>query len=265
VLLIEPFPDYEPRLAAVMNRLRSYRPDAGIDWRSRVESWLSNFGGLHDQRIALEMLERLRVVPDAEVVEACRALLEAIRSVPRGDDTRIFHTAHETSGGLLLRLLEKQLKVRSFEILRPSDFASLKSIKKVRMGDTVVIWDRFNGTGNQLLRLAGRYTKDFENSGKGLGSLRLAYIAGHALEAVLPRGVHLHLWLDDIPTVSPEEADLCTRYAEAAGGTETNQSYETGALITFADNPPNNVPLVLRAAPKEGWFSLLDRKETPRP
>ncbi|HSN98728.1 MAG TPA: hypothetical protein VLS89_10605 [Candidatus Nanopelagicales bacterium] len=263
-LYIEPLPDYAPRLEALIATLGGYRPGDGIDWRQRIELWLSNFAGLRDQRIALEMLERLRIVSDREVVAGCSALLEKIRGeLPRG--TRMLHLAHETSGAVLMRVLEKELKVRKFAVLRPDDFAKLGELKKLRDGDTAVVWDRFNGTGRQLRSVVRRYTGHFEKAEKRVASLRLAYISGHPPKKSLPAGVVLHRWIEDIPMVSPEEADLCARYAEAAGKTETNQKHETGALISFADNPPNNVPLVLRARPSETWFTLLDRKETAMP
>lgn len=263
-LYIELFPSYEPGMTVVLAKLKAYRRDDEIDWQRRVEGWLSNFDGLRDQRLAFGMLQRLRVVSEQELVTGCSELLESIRSELSPGD-RVLHFAHETSGGLLVRLLEKEHKLRSYAVLRPGDFARLGAPGKLRDGDTVVVWDRFNGTGGQLRRLVTLYRGAFKKSGKRVGSLRFAYIAGHPLDKPLPAGVLLHRWIEDIPVVSPEEAALCARYAVAAGKNKTNQNYETGALITFADNPPNNVPLVLRAGPSATWFPMLDRKETARP
>ncbi|KYG02295.1 hypothetical protein BE21_55125 [Sorangium cellulosum] len=258
------FPDYEPRLTAVLAQLAGYRVAERIDWRARVEAWLSNFEGLRDQRLAMTMLERLRVVSEAEIIEGCRSLLETIQaSLPR--KARLLHFAHETSGGLLVRLLEKDLRVRSFAVLRQADFTNLGALGKLRDGDAVVVWDRFNGTGRQLARIVKLYGTAFAGSGRKIGALHFAYIAGHRPKKVLPPGAVLHRWIEDIPVVSSEEKDMCDRYAEAAGATETNRKYETGALLTFADNPPNNAPLVLRAPGSDGWSPLLARKETARP
>jgi hypothetical protein len=264
VLYVAAFSDYKPRLDGIVTTLAPYRLAERIDWSERVEAWLSNFEGLNDQRLAVDMLERLRVVSEGEIVEGCRDLLaEILGALPKG--ARPLHFAHETSGGLLVRLLEKDLGVRSFAVLRQSDFAKLGALGKLRNGDPIVIWDRFNGTGRQLNRLAKMYGAAFAGSGKTIGSLHFAYIAGHPPQNALPGGAVLHLGIEEIPKVTAEEKELCERYAKASGATKANQKYETGALLTFADNPPNNMPLVLRSASREGWFPLLDRKETARP
>jgi hypothetical protein len=264
VLYIAAFPDYRPRLEGIVASLAPYRVAERIEWRERVEGWLSNFEGLNDQRLAMSMLERLRVVSEVEIVDRCRVLLAEILGALT-KKARPLHFAHETSGGLLVRLLEKDLGIRSFAVLRQADFTKLGALGKLRDGDPIVIWDRFNGTGRQLETLAKMYGAAFAGSGKTIGSLHFAYIAGHPPQKALPGGAVLHLGIKNIPTVTTEEKELCERYAKAARATKTNKNYETGALLTFADNPPNNMPLVLRAASREGWFPLLERKETARP
>lgn len=263
-LFVRELPEYAPTITALLGKLSAYRVSEPIDWHARVEAWLSNFSGMGDQRLALGMLGRLRVVSDGEIVTGCKSLVDAVRgAVPKG--TQLRHFAHETSGGLLVRILEKDLKIRSYAVLRQADFTKLDALGKLRDGDAIVVWDRFNGTGRQLDTLGKLYTKTFAGAGVKIDSLHFAYIAGHPPARPLPGGTLLHRWIEDVPTVSQPERDLCERYAAAAGASPTNQKYDTGALITFSDNPPNNMPLILRAKGREGWFPLLDRKETARP
>jgi hypothetical protein len=263
-LYVEMRPDYEPRLGAILRNLAAYRSTEEIDWRAGVEAWLSNFDGLRDQRLAMGMLERVRVVSEAEIVEGCKSLLATIQATLPAN-ARIFHFAHETSGALLIRVLEKDVRIRGFTVLRQADFAKLDKIGKLRDGDAVVVWDRFNGTGEQLTKIVKKYGATFAASTKTIDSLHMAYIAGHPLQEPLPPGAVLHRWIEDVPSASSEELELCDRYADAAGATATNRNHETGALLTFADNPPNNVPLVLQEPASDGWFSLLDRKSTVTP
>ena len=53
VLCIASFPGYKHRIDRIVSNVSTYRVAERIDWRERVEAWLSNFEGLNDQRIAM--------------------------------------------------------------------------------------------------------------------------------------------------------------------------------------------------------------------
>ena len=257
-LVIESRAGYAERLAALCEKLASFRSEEAIDWQSRIESWLRNISGFADQEIALGMLEKVRVVSHADEIKGCSALLDELRKYVKAGAT-LYHLGHFTSGNLLTRILEKKLKVNSSEILRPASFTRDGPIKP---GDVIAMWDRFNGSGTQLKEQLDIYSKLLDQLGKKPQALRLAYLAGHPLREPLPTGVFLHRWITDIPTVTDNERDLCSRYLEASGGAAGGQRFETGALITFSDNIPNNVPHVLCARETSTWAPLLDREGT---
>ena len=258
-------PSYAGLLEELCQKFATYRPEEGIEWRSRIEAWLSNFDGLVDQLLAMSMLRKLHVVTYQDAVTACDGLRRRI-SGDLPDDTRLHHFAHETSGALLLRVLEKKLRVRAYQLLKPSDFHRIEEVEKLRDGDAVVIWDMFNGTGEQAQGLAKKYQAIFAGlKSKSAVPVHFAFVAGRVEPSDFPSGVRVHSWIPDVPVMSSEESDFAARYAERMGKLKATQKYETGALITFIDNPPNNIPLILRAPASESWFTLLDREETARP
>lgn len=258
-------PGYPARMKRLCDKLGGYRVEEHIGWTERVEAWLSNFEGLEDQELALSMVERLRVVSHNEVIHGCKALYDRIKAASPGDDARLHHFAHETSGAALLRSLEKKIKVRRFTILRPKDFVDLSAAEKLREGDSIIVWDTFLGTGGQLTDQIKMYRPLFAAvEGRSL-RLHFAFLAGHAPPTGLSLDVSVHRWVDDVPVISDRERDLCSRYEKQAGASKTNTTHETGALITLPDNPPNNVPLVLRARAQDIWFTLLDRDDTATP
>ncbi|MGK3968447.1 hypothetical protein WMF38_30235 [Sorangium sp. So ce118] len=259
-LLVANLPGYEARIAALCDAFSAFRAEA-IDWRPRIEAWLGNFQGFVDQDLALGMLERLRVVSYTDEVAGCQALLERIQQrVPQGG--RLFHVAHETSGGLLLRILEKELRVEGSAILRPYqlDRGALSAL--MRRQDVVTMWDRFNGTGGQLASQVEAYRPRLLELKEPPSALHFAYLAGHPPKGALPSIVFVDRWIEDVPVVSAEERDLCMRYANAAGSRTAAGKYDTGALIAFSDNLPNNVPHVIWAKESERWAPLLQRKGT---
>jgi hypothetical protein len=263
-LHLRDLPNYSARLAAICAKLADYRAQEAIAWPARVEAWLSNFDGPNDQLAALSMLEKLCVLTHADVVMACRALVA--RLAPQAQSApKLFHVAEQPSGLELLNVLQKRAGVRKHQILEPSLFAdSQKLEQRVKARGGVVIWDTFNGTGGQLKKVRAKYEPLFTFP-SGRPSLYFAFLAGHIEASSLPGPSQVVLWKDDIPLLSQGEQDVCDRYALPAGKTRTNSSYETGALITLPDNPPNNVPLILRAKASKKWHPLLERRETQTP
>jgi hypothetical protein len=218
----------------------------------------TNFKGPKDQRIAFDILERLFVVSQEHTVKACKTLLDRIDAeLAKGKP--VFHCAHETSGALLVRVLEKDLEIAKDRILRPHDFEAPPMHES---GSVIVIWDRFNGTGKQLRTQLERYRPIFDKSQWKQPIVCFAYIAGHPVNFELPSNVRVLRAIEDVPSVHDEnhaeQKELCDRYSSIA-----NTQYDTGALIAFADNVPNNVPVILLAPPDGSkWRLLFKRKPT---
>ncbi len=265
-------PGYAQRFERVCAALSTYRVQEDIDWPVRVETWLRNFSGLIDQETALSMLEALWVVSATEIDAACTALLAALEEEDNG---RLFHFAEETSGGGLLRLLEKKHGIRHWTLLRGRDFfvlgqnqgnlAALSThLKKLRADYRVVIWDTFLGTGGQMDKQRRRYQSLFTSADPRFGGLRFAFVTGHR-DALAP---DVHLWRE-VTIWNAEQAALNARYVASAVPDERQREkkrrHETGALVTFPDNPPNNTPLIVRARHHAGWATLLERRDTPVP
>ncbi len=261
-LIVELRPGYAERLAALSERFASFRIEQQLDWPARIEAWLRNFRGLVDQMTALGLLERVRLVSRPEEVEGCKALLAELgRSVAPG---KLRHFADETSGGLLIRILEKEVEVDGGTLLRPSSFNDADLTTLLKSGVVPVIWDRFNGSGVQLMKKIATYKPSFDALANGQSELRFAYLAGHEPKEV-PTGVHVHRWITTIPMVTDQERSLCSRYAKAAGSKKRKMRYDTGALLTFSDNIPNNAPLVLWAHETSMWAPLFERIGTRPP
>jgi hypothetical protein len=259
-------PGYPVSLAAVCAKLAHYRARDGIAWPARVEAWLSNFDGPSDQLAALSMLEKLCVVTPSDVVTACQTLLRRLTTQP-GGPWHLFHAAEKPSGQELLNILLKQAGARAYQVLETSLFAQPSQLARrlSKPGACVVIWDTFNGTGKQLKTARKKYARLLTGVTPNPPSLYFAFVAGHPEAPPPPGPTQVVIWKDDFYHASESEHDVCDRYAPAAGATKTNRSYETGALITLPDNPPNNVPLILRAKASATWHPLLDRRDTPSP
>lgn len=265
LLHIALLPDYQRRLAAVCNELAGYRVSEKIAWEPRIEAWLSNFEGPADQLLALSMLERLLVITEANVVTACETLLARIKAKVQ-DGARLFHLAEQTSGQELLNVLVKQAGVRKYQILEPSLLADAGKLKKrLKQGSSVVVWDTFNGTGKQLDENRRKFLTLFVKSNLVAPPMYFAFVAGHVRPGASTTTGVVETWQADIPVVTDEEKRVCDQYASKAGAKASNRKYESGALVTLPSNPPNNVPLVLRAKRSETWHPLLERRDTAVP
>ncbi len=262
VLYIAETRGYGARLAGIVAKLENHHPEKRIDWKRRATLWLSNFKGPKDQRIAFEILERLLVISQDDTKKACVTLLGRINDdLAKGKSA--YHFAHETSGALLLRVLEKDLEIAKDRILRPSDFESPPNLE---VGSTIVIWDRFNGTGKQLRTQIDKYRPIFDKPEWKRPTICFAYLAGHPVTDELPPNVCILRAIEQVPSVDDEkyaeQREFCARYA-AIANPKANTKYDTGALIAFSDNVTNNVPLILRAAPENSmWRPLFKRKPT---
>ena len=256
--------NYTERLAEAVERLGTYR--RGFVTEEQLENWLCNFHGFADQDCALSLVEDLLVLSEADIELACGALLEEIRQDV--GDVRVFHLVAESSGAQLVRLLEKVHRVRGYEVLwgrdlfhlgrDGADAEELKGhLKKLTVPHVVAIWDTMLGTGGQMIGQRRVYEPIFAGAGLPFQGLRFAFITGHRTAG----DGSVYLWRES-PVCSDEQRDLNERYATACVDRRT---HETGALVTLPDNPPNNVPVVLRSRTTASWDTLLDRRETVRP
>lgn len=265
-LQLAQFTGYLQRRDAVCRKLANYRISDGIDWPTRVEAWLSNFEGPKDQSLAFSILEKIRVISQNEVVTACKDLLGRIES-QAPDPDRVFHLANQTSGQELLHVLVKHAGVRDHQTIKPILLPNQPALKKrLKSNASLVIWDTFLGTGGQLNEDYKEFNSIFIVSGLLAPPLRFAFVAGGPYTPqVSQSSLAVDIWETNLPRVTEEEQDLGERYAERAGATETNRTHETGALLTLPNNPPNNVPLIVRAKGNARWHPLLERRDTPVP
>jgi hypothetical protein len=255
----ELLPGWQNAFERAVASLERYRVGDGFDRAERLARWLSNFDGPRDQGIALTAAATLVVI---DPVAGTEALLERIRKEFE-EFGEPYHTTLETSGGLLLRILEKELRVRGRFIL------SLEDVGRVAEGHppprlerpgTLAHWDTVYGSGSQHQKAMGSLEPRFPRH-RILG----CYLLAPANEEV-PEEVRV-AWR--APRCGQDLLDLNDRYSPQAEPDAKRRArllgYQRDMLATPPDNAPNNLPLVLWVREHEGWATLLDRRETALP
>jgi hypothetical protein len=271
-----------------VDRLLRRRPELAYGVDTPLTTWIAQFEGPHDQRLAFRMVENFRYIDPKAMRQACRdmhAWLQQQLGVTM-DETRFFSLGRAKSGGIVKYFYRQvnQLPDDQFldasEILAPSPIASGKPARTlVMLDDTIVngsqltdwfdthlgeknlahirqLYDRIvvmtvTGMPAGLDRLRERYNKP--------GLPPITFHAHHPLEPVLS---------NTYPGFTPHEklavADMLSRYHFNKNGNTNKETLSplglknAQQLLAFFYNTPDSTFPVFHAD-VNGWKPLFKR------